>query len=240
MQLLLKAPGVKQVTRNEILGYQVPTPTVSYTPVSNQLIIETALEQFDKEGFKVTGEFYKQATHSKFVGGIILDGSHINPEYDFEFAFKNSYDRTMSVGIGLGSNVFVCSNGSISSEYVLKRIHTGNADSVTKTYISESIKELYDHYIQITDQLDGWKQIPTTKRLCAEVVGRLMLEERIISPNQFATIRKEFDMESFDYGVENSIYNLYQACTHALKSEHPTTFIATHAELHNFFVTNFN
>lgn len=240
MQLLLKAPGVKQVTRNEMLDYLIPESTVSYTPVSNELIIDTALEEFDKQGFIVTGEFYKQATQNKFVGGFTLDGSSIKPGYDFEFAFKNSYDKSMSAGIGLGASVFICSNSSINAEQILKRVHTGNADKVIKEFIQESIKVMYDTYVEITDELDSWKDIPTTKRLCAETVGRLMLEERIISPNQFAVVRKEFDMESFDYGVENSIYNLYQACTHALKSEHPTSFIQTHAKLHQFFTNNFN
>lgn len=240
MQLLLKAKGVKQVTRNEILNYKLPLATESYTPVSNQLIIETALEQLEKQRFQVLGEFYKQSTQTKFVGGLVLDGSHINPDYNFEFAFKNSYDKSMSAGLGLGTNVFICSNSAVSAEFMLKRIHTGNADSIVKHFIIESIKELNDTYLTITKQLESWKEIPTTKRLCAETVGRLALEDRIISPHQFATIRQEFDVESFNYGIEGTLYNLYQACTHALKSEPPLTFIQTHARLHQFFQNNFN
>lgn len=240
MNLVLKAPGVKQVTRNEMLGYKVPDPTPTYTPVSNELIIETALEQLDKQGFSLVGEFYKQSTENKFVGGLILDGADTIPGHNFEFAFKNSYDKTMSIGLALGQNTFICSNSSVSAEFTLKRVHTGAADKIVVQYIQETIKEMHEHYFKMIQQFDSWKQIEVTKRLCAEVGGRLYLEERILSPNQLSVLREELKEESFYYGVENTLYNLYEACTHSLKSEPPLTFINTHAKLNQFFVNNFN
>lgn len=240
MNLLLNAKSVKQVDRNFIMSCPLPDATESYTPVSNQLIIETALEELDKNGFGFYSEFYKHSTETKFVGGLILNHPDTKPGYDLEFAFKNSYDKSMSVGIGLGTNVFICSNSCVNAEFVLKRLHTGNADDVVKEYIKESVKELFDNYTQLTTELERWKEIDVTKRLCAETVGRLMLEEKIVSPRQFAVIRDEFETESFNYGVHNTLYNLYQACTHSLKNEPPLTFIDTHVKLHTFFSNNFN
>ena len=240
MHLMLKAPGVKQVTRNDMLGYQLPDATVSYTPVSNQLIIETALEQLDKEGFNLVGEFYKQSTQNKFVGGLILDGADTIPGHNFEFAFKNSYDKSMSIGLALGQNTFICSNSSVSGEFILKRVHTGSADKVVVEYIQETIKEMYEYYHKMIQHFDKWKQVDVSKRLCAEVGGRLYLEERIVSPHQLSVLREELKQESFNYGVENTLYNLYEACTHSLKSEPPLTFINTHARLNDFFTENFN
>lgn len=240
MQLMLNAPGVKQVTRNEMFGYQHPESTISYTPVSNQLIIETALEQLDKQGFNLVGEFYKQSTQNKFVGGLILDSQDTIPGHNFEFAFKNSYDKTMSIGLALGQNTFICSNSSVSAEFTLKRVHTGAADKIVIEYIQETIKEMHDHYFKMIQHFHSWSDIEVTKRLCAEVGGRLYLEERILSPHQLSVLRDELKEESFNYGVENTLYNLYEACTHSLKSEPPLTFINAHAKLNQFFTTNFN
>lgn len=240
MNLLLKAKGVKQVDRNYILGCPVPEATESYTPISNQLIIETALEELEKNGFSFQSEFYKHSTDTKFVGGLVLTHPDIKFGYDLEFAFKNSYDKSMSVGIGLGTSVFICSNSCVNAEFVIKRMHTGEAEDVVIEYIKESVKGLYDNYVTLTSELERWKEIDVTKRLCAEVIGRLMLEEKIISPRQFAVIRDEFDVESFNYGVQNTLYNLYQACTHSLKNEPPLSFIDTHVRLHTFFSENFN
>lgn len=240
MQLLLKANKVREVTRNQMIDFELPEDTISYTPVSNELIIETALEALDKEGFKLVDEFYKHSVGKKFVGGFILDGSDLNIGYNFEFAFKNSYDKSMSIGLALGTSTFICSNSSVNGEYTLKRVHTGNADKVVEEYITETVKELRETYDKMTKEFEFWKSIDVSKRLCAETVGRLYIEDKVLSPRQLSVVRDELNLESYNYGVENTAYNLYQACTHALKSEPPLTFIQTHAQLHDFFTKNFN
>ena len=75
--VMLNARGVKRVTRNEMLSFPVPSPTVSYCPISNAEIIETTLEQLDKNGFRVKSEFHKcDGSKNKFVGGFIISGGN--------------------------------------------------------------------------------------------------------------------------------------------------------------------
>lgn len=237
MNLLLKAKRVKEVTRQQILDYPLPNWNDSYTVVPNQLIIDTCLEALYKEGLRVKDEFYKQSVGNKFVGGFIMDGYG---GYNLEFAWKNSYDKTMSVGIGLGSQVFLCSNNCISAEHILRKVHRGEADKIVVIFIQESVKQLAETYDKMVTQFDAWKSNEISKRLYAETAGRLYLEDKIVSPRQLSIIRDEMEQESFHYGVENTVYNLYQACTHALKSEPAISFIQTHAKLHQFFTNNFN
>ena len=136
MSVILKAKGIRQVSRSEMMSFSVPSKTESYSPVSNQEIIETTLEELDKNGFQVKSEFYKcDGSQNKFVGGFVISGG--DSESNLMFGFKNSYDRSMTAAYALGAQIIVCSNSVVRGEQSLIRKHTGNALSIIKNGISE-------------------------------------------------------------------------------------------------------
>ena len=232
--IILKAKGVRTISREESINLQIPQATASYCPISNNEIMQTTLEQLDKNGFSVKSEFHKcDGSRQKFVGGFIISGG--NREMDIMFGYKNSYDRSMSAAFALGANIMICSNSVVTGEVSMIRKHTGTANQILTYGISEGIKQLGDNFINIEKQLERMKEIEVSKRICAELVGRLYLEEEIITSHQLSAIKGELLLESFDYGVKDSLYNLYQAVTHSMKSSHPRTFLNDHIDAHRFF-----
>lgn len=235
--LMLKTSGVRIVERNELLSYDVPVSTYSYTPISNKEIVETTLEELDKNNFYVHEEFHKSAGNgNKFVGGFIVKSG--DTDMDLMFGYKNSYDKSMSAAYCVGSQIVICSNGCINGEEMLVRRHVGNANVILKNAISQGVKKLYDNYSLIKKELDTLKEIELTKKTCAELIGRMYIEENIVKANQLSILKGEIEQESYDYGVENSAYNLYQAVSHSLKKSHPISHFQDHVKLHNFFLYN--
>ena len=234
--IILKAKGVRTISREESINLEVPQATVSYCPISNNEIIQTTLEQLDRNGFQVKSEFHKcDGSKKKFVGGFIISGG--NQEMDIMFGYKNSYDRSMSAAFALGANIMICSNSVVTGEVSMIRKHTGTANQILTYGISEGIKQLGDNFLSIEKQLEEMKQIEVSKRICAELVGRLYLEEEIITAHQLSAIKGELTFESYDYGVKDTLFNLYQATTHAMKSSHPRTFLTDHIDAHSFFTS---
>jgi hypothetical protein len=80
------------------------------------------------------------------------------------------------------------------------------------------------------------KQIELSKRDKAELLGRLFLEEELISTMQMNIIAKEIEAPTFDYGAPNSVWELYQHTTYAMKETHPRMWISDHIKAHNFFI----
>ncbi len=209
--------------------------TDSYTPITNKEIILTSLEEFQKQGLKVKSELYKaDATNSKFVGGFTLNSG--NGEMDMFMGWKNSIDKSMSAAYGLGASVFICSNSAVKAEFSLIRRHTGDADKVLKVGLIEGIKKLGDNFRQMEKEFQRMKELEVTKKTYSELIGRLYLDEEVITAHQLSVIKGEMGIESFDYGVKDSLYNVYQAVTHSLKSSHPTFWLNSHLETHKFFV----
>jgi hypothetical protein len=235
---MLKAKGVKQIDRNQLLSIGTPDATSSYCPISNYEIVNTALEELDRQGFRLKSEFHKtDSSMSKFVGGFIVSGG--DSEMDLMFGYKNSYDKSMSAAYALGVSVMICSNSAVRGEEMMIRKHTGEANIVLKKAISEGITRLGDNFNYIKNDFNKLKEIDVTKKTMASLIGQLYLNEEIIKSHQLSILKKELEEESYIYGVENTAYNLYQDITHSLKNSHPTSFIKDHANLHRFFVNEF-
>jgi len=235
MTTILKAKGVKEITRQESLNISKPAKTDSYCPISQEEIINTALEQISKQGLKLKSEFHKtDGSRSKFVGGFTIN-SQGNSEMDMFFGYKNSYDRTMSASYASGASVFICSNSAVSGEQCLTRKHTGNANNIITLAITHGISSLGAKFRQIEKDFQRMKEIEVTKKTYASLIGQLYLEQDIITAHQLSVIKKEMEIESFDYGVKDSLYNVYQAVTHSLKSSHPVSWLNSHTETHDFF-----
>jgi hypothetical protein len=64
----------------------------------------------------------------------------------------------------------------------------------------------------------------------------MVYESDIISTMQLNIIRKELIKPSYDYGVENTLWDLYQHTTHSMKEVHPGSWMSDHMSAHDFFV----
>jgi len=233
--IIFKEKGVKEITRKQAMDLEVPKATLSYCPISNEEVLNNALEQLDKHNFKLKSEFHKtDGSKQKFVGAFIVSGG--NSEMDIMFGYKNSYDKSMSAAFAMGSNILICSNSVVTGEVSMIRKHTGTANKDLKIGIREGVKRLGDNFISIEKQLQEMKSKEVTKRIQSELIGRLFLEEETITAQQLSIIKKELKIESFNYGVKSSMYNLYQAVTHSMKVSHPRTYLKNHIDAHSFFV----
>jgi hypothetical protein len=157
-------------------------------------------------------------------------------EADLMFGYKNSYDYSMSAAYAIGAQIIVCSNSVVRGDQALIRKHTGQANIDIKMGISTGIKRLGENFQRIEKELQRMKEIEVSMRINAEIIGRLYIEEELITSHQLSILKKELRNESFDYDVRGTLFNTYQAVTHSLKTSHPTQFLNDHIDAHRFFV----
>jgi hypothetical protein len=79
------------------------------------------------------------------------------------------------------------------------------------------------------------KQIEITKRIKAELIGRMMIEEQFISSTQLNIISREMNNPTHDYGASNSLWELYNYTTFSMKEIHPSMWMDNHIKAHKFF-----
>lgn len=228
------------MTKLELLQVPVPIATDTYSPVSHRNIIDAVGEQLYKRNMQIHGEKYNSSADGKKVIGyydIIYDN---NPEMGMRLAFRNSYDKSMSVAIASGANVFVCSNGMVKADgLVFMRKHTGSVVQDLNTIIVTGVEQLENHFITMTKHSQQMKQIELTKVKAAEMYGRMFMIDDIITPTQLNIVKRELDNSKFEEFREESLWSAYNHVTYALKESHPLNYIDQHVNLHKFVEQEF-
>jgi hypothetical protein len=64
----------------------------------------------------------------------------------------------------------------------------------------------------------------------------MFLDAEVINSTQLNTISRELKLPTFDYQSKDSLWELYQHTTFAMKEEHPRLWIDNHIAAHDFFV----
>jgi len=128
-----------------------------------------------------------------------------------------------------------------TSEYgSLKRKHSGKADVEVNKYIPEMIKRAGDNFEELIRFKEKMKEIETSKKIMAKLIGDMYLNEEIISDTQMSIIRKEFQNPSYNYGTpENNLWTLFNAVTVATRESNAKDYIKVHQDLSDYVVGEF-
>lgn len=226
--------------RAEIIATPLPLATASYAPVPHGIVINTVLEGLDKAGIVVLSEDYSTNMDCKQVKGR-YQLQHGDSEMNLSLIFHNSYNKTMPLRIAIGGHIIVCENGMVIGDMgAFKRRHTG-------TVLQEFIDQMQGHiakagetFLRLQYQRDRMKEIEMTKRTTSELMGRLFLEEALITNTQLMIIKREIENPSFNYGVEGTLWNSFNNVTVALKEAQPSTYLKQHIEINDFLVKEFD
>jgi hypothetical protein len=228
-------------TKDILLATKLPRKTKSYSPVPHKIVIESCLEALDKGGIKLISERYTAAREGRQANGIYhLDGG--DSEMNLRLQWQNSYDKSLPLAAAFGSHVIVCSNGLIVGDMGrFKRKHTGTVLTEFQEQIRTYVDTAAEQFKKMKHDRERMKEITLTKRVSAELIGRMFLEDNIITVTQLGIIKRELDNPSFNYGTDKDVlakggtlWDTYNAVTVSLKEAHPQFNMQSHIDLHNF------
>jgi len=125
MSKLMLHGGGWTATLADLAAVPVPDPTDSYVPVPYPRLVEEIKLHLPRFGLEVVREEYGLAREGRQVFGV-LTCRNGKPAADYALAIgvRSSLDRSLAVGLVLGSNVTCCSNLAFSGEVTMHRKHT--------------------------------------------------------------------------------------------------------------------
>jgi hypothetical protein len=223
-------------TKETLIHAAIPMASRTYRPVSHSQLIDLTLEGIEKAGFILDKELYTSAREGDVANARYTISNVADKEMQLQIAWQNSLDKSLSLKFCLGTKVFICSNGMVHGDMGnFKKKHQGEIQTFAPHAISEYIKRSGDSFIQMQRDREIMKEIELTKKIKAELLGRLYLDAEVITSTQLNIIKSQLKTPEFDYNCPDSLYELYQYTTQSLKDGHPSLWIKQHTEAHNFF-----
>lgn len=225
-------------TKELLLTTDVPQQTNTYKPISHGQLIDLTLNSIVGAGFSLDQETYSSTTDGQVANGRFTISNVADKEMQLQIGWQNSYNKTLSLKFAIGARIFICSNGCVRGDMgSFRKKHVGSVQQFTPTAITDYIKQAGDVFHKMQTERESMKQKEITMRTKAELIGRMMIEESFIASTQLNIIAKELQSPTHDYGAPDSLWELYQFTTFAMKEVHPLNWMSNHIKAHNFFAS---
>jgi len=232
MNGLIVHRGGELVTKDQLDLVKLPEATESYQPVSHYHLADKMLtiSQDILRDYALVGENYAIARQGNQMFAV-LKFKKDQTDMALSIAFRNSYDRSMAVGIAIGASVFVCDNLALSGEIVVMRKHTKNVWTELEDTAIATLYKSQHRFQQIAADAESLKGRTLDDDGAFERMG-LLYGHDIISPRQLTVLRDEWMKPSHAQFQARNYWSFYNAATNALKSCPPVTVMEKHIRLH--------
>jgi len=228
--------SVYTTTKDVLANVDLPMQTRTYKPVSHTQLIDLTLESIHQSGFTLDSEKYSMARDGNVANGNFAIRNIADSEMQLQIGWQNSYDKSLTLKFAMGTHIFICQNGCVSGDMgSFKKKHVGEIQTFTPQAISEYIKTAGDVFMQMQHEREAMKQIELSKRITADLIGRMYIEQDFIESTQLNIIKRELNKPTHNYSADNSLWELYQFTTFAMKEIHPSLWMGNHIDAHRFF-----
>ena len=229
-----------QSTKDFLKAVPVPQKTSYYKPVAHAQLMDLTLESIDRCGFLLKSESYTQVAGGAKANGKYHLSYGNDPDMSIMIAWQNSYNKTLSMKFAVGGYVFICENGMVRGDLgTFRSKHQGEIQTVTPRILSDYISSAGETFNKMVIEKGRMQEIEVTKKTTAELLGRMYIEDGIITSTQLNIIKNELVKPSFDYGHPGSLWELYNHTTYALRSASPTHWLQQQIDNHQFFTQEY-
>lgn len=235
---LIVHAGGKLATRQELDLIEVPPQTESYVPVSHYHLADKLLtiSRDLLADYVMVGENYALARNGNQMFAILnFERKKDKGELGLSFCFRNSYDRSMSLGFSCGATAWICDNLALEGQIVVMKKHTKNVWNALENDAITTLYRANRSFEKITEDAGRMKITGLTDPDAFRLMG-LLFGKEIISPRQLTVLKDEWLKPSYPEYEDRNLWSFYNACTHALKTTPPTAAMEKRVALHNTVV----
>ncbi len=219
-QLLLHRGGW-EAGPADLAAVPVPEETDSYVPVPYGRFVEEVELHVPRFGLTIADARYALARDGMQMFGVLTctnGGGH--DDYGLAIGLRNSYDRSLSVGLVAGSRVFCCDNLAFSGEVGTARKHTANVFRDLPDLIYRMLSKVGSMQSRIHAEIAAMKDRP----LLPETADHLMVEairHHVVPASTLPKVMEAWERPAHEAFAPRTAWSLFNAFTEVGKSRSP-------------------
>jgi len=116
----------RNVSREELIAIPCPRPKGEWHPVPNNQLLTLTDRYLADAGLRVTGERFVTDRNDQRMFAVLTIGGFdiLGGRAQMQIGLRSSYDKSLAIGLAIGSHVIACSNMCFSGEIARFRKHT--------------------------------------------------------------------------------------------------------------------
>jgi hypothetical protein len=228
--------GAQEVSLHELRHIDAPEETKTYKPVSHIDLVQKAFHAGEDllRGGDYTFRYghYGVSEDGNRMFGLLVYKVAGNDEMGLALGLRNSYDKSMAVGVIIGGQLFVCDNGAFSGDIKYLRKHTSTVHEDLDANLVTMIGESVGNFAQIQEDTQTLRQIPVDDDRAWELTG--FLEGRgLLTAKNKKTLMREWTTPRHDAFSDRNAWSYYNCANQALKNTPIQHMAPTHIKMHH-------
>lgn len=219
-QLMVHAGGWT-ANRADLAAVPVPEESASYFPVPYGRFIEEMEIHVPRFGLRIDREEYALARGGQQMFGVLTcTNSHAARDYTLAIGLRNSYDRSLAVGLVVGTRVFCCDNLAFSGEVQAARKHTINVFRD----LPDLIYKMLDRVASLRERMDADIAAMKAREMSDPEAHHLMVEavrRHAVPASQLPRVLAGWERPKFMDFKPRTAWSLFNAFTEVVGSRSP-------------------
>lgn len=191
--------------------------------VPHHRLVDTIASEVEHRGIEIKNEeWHLFGNNARLVGkmDLVVPNAILPEGMTFSLGILHGNDLSHALRFAVGACVFVCSNGIVTGDFIVKKRHTLNFD------LDDVVCEGIDRYMEEVNQLDGFvRHLKETPMLAAET-DRVLMEagrQKLLPWSRIGNVDREFREPIFsDFGKHRKdAWGLYNAFTYTIQKSRP-------------------
>src|SRR3989344_5918381 len=219
-QGLLVHVGARRIGRQELPTIETPEATLTHRPIPHSLLVETILESLAYRQLQVMRDEYAVTPDGMRLFGFL----EVNIEHQgvrLALVFRNSHDKSFSLGLLAGYRTFCCDNLAFHGEFIaVAKKHTKHVN--LEEVVGVGVDRVQRHFQKVAATIDAWRgyELPDANAKAviydAFVAGQLDVSKRLAPEVHRLYFQPEHEELS-----PRTFYSLSNAFTSAFKTLEP-------------------
>ncbi len=220
MNLMIHRGGW-MASKSDLAAVPVPEPTESYHPVPYGRFIEEVELHVPRFGLAVRSAHFALAREGSQMFGVLTCGNGV-PDRDYALCIgvRNSYDRSLAVGLTLGSRVFCCDNLAFSGEVTMHRKHTANVFRD----LPDLIYSMLSRVSSMRERIDGEIVAMKAREIEPATAHHLMVEAirgNVLPASRLPKVLEAWEEPKHEEFAPRTAWSLFNAFTETQKTASP-------------------
>jgi hypothetical protein len=194
--------------------------TPSFKPLPHAVVLDSIEAALNTAGLQIarreSGEAERYFTvvdgGAKMYATLPLT-SRIDEESQLMIGIVNSWNKTLSLRVGFGSRVFVCTNGSFFAEKVIGRKHTPNILTDLPILMAKALEQTKTYVEQQHNFFKRLRDVNLTPVDVNDFVVRAALDHDVITVGEIGDVVNEFRKPRFEEFAPRTAWSLHNAFT---------------------------
>jgi hypothetical protein len=236
MSGLMLHAGAKLVGRQNLRDIVTPEGTETHKPIPHHVLVETIAESLAYRKLDITRDEYAVSPDGMRVFGFV----EVNIEHNgvrLALVFRNSHDRSCSLGLISGTRCFCCDNMAFHGEFIaVARKHTKNLNLAETVGIG--VDRIQRHFQKVMADLDVWRGFELSDTRAKSIIYDALVRGNVDAPKHLAASVDDFYFNpKYPEFEPRTLYSLSNAFTSAFKELVPIRHMVANASLAKFMQT---